>query len=91
MSLKFAKSLQGHDKNKIYVVLKEDENFVYLINGKEKTTDKPKKKKLKHIQIIKYLPQEVIEIVSDESVLSDEEASKMIQIYLRSIQCQKQM
>ncbi|MCR5546273.1 MAG: hypothetical protein K6F30_07350 [Lachnospiraceae bacterium] len=89
--MKFAKSLSGHDKNEIYVVLREDENYVYLINGKTKTHKKPKKKKHIHIQIIKRLPEEVTEIASTESELSDEMVRKMIQIYLRSIQCQKQM
>ena len=90
MSLKFAKSLCGHDKDEIYVVYKEDEIYVYLVNGKNKTIDKPKKKKQKHIQMIKHLPDEIKAFASEEK-LSDETVKKMIQIYLRSIQCQKQM
>ena len=90
MSLKFAKSLCGHDKDYIYVIYKEDEKFVYLVNGQNKTIDKPKKKKQKHIQMIKHLPDEITSL-SNEKELSDETVKKMIQIYLRSIQCQKQM
>ena len=47
-----AKSLAGHDKNKIYVIANEDEAYVYLSDGKIRTLDKLKKKKKKHVQII---------------------------------------
>ena len=89
MNLRLAKSLCGHDKNEIYVVYREENDFVYLINGKTKTIEKPKRKKQRHIQIIKNLPEEIIEMVSRE--LTNETAKKIIKHYIRSIQCQKQM
>ncbi len=89
MNLRLAKSLCGHDKNEIYVVYREENDFVYLINGKTKTIEKPKRKKQRHIQIIKNLPEEIIEMVSKE--LTNETAKKIIKHYVRSIQCQKQM
>ena len=42
-----AKSKAGHDTGKIYVIA-----YVYLVDGKIRTLDKPKKKKKKHVQII---------------------------------------
>lgn len=48
-----AKSLAGHDKNKIYVIADEDETHVYLIDGSIKTSEKMKKKKKVHVQLIK--------------------------------------
>ena len=89
MNLRLAKSLCGHDKNEIYVVYREENDFVYLINGKTKTIEKPKRKKQRHIQIIKNLPEEIIEMVSQE--LTNETTKKIIKHYVRSIQCQKQM
>ena len=89
MNLRLAKSLCGHDKNEIYVVYREENDFVYLINGKTKTIEKPKRKNQRHIQIIKNLPEEIIEMVSQE--LTNETAKKIIKHYVRSIQCQKQM
>ena len=47
-----AKSKAGHDKDTVYVIYKLDEAYVYLVDGKLKTIEKPKKKKYKHIQII---------------------------------------
>ena len=47
-----AKSKAGHDKGRVYVILKTDETYVYLVDGKIRTMDKPKKKKKKHVQVI---------------------------------------
>ena len=53
-----ASSKAGHDKNKIYVIIKEDVEYVWLSDGKIKTMDNPKKKRKKHIQPIKYFNNE---------------------------------
>ena len=47
-----AKSKAGHDKGQVYVIYNVDETYVYLVDGKNKTIENPKKKKKKHIQII---------------------------------------
>lgn len=47
-----AKSLAGHDKGTIYVILNIEENQVYLADGRTKTMNKLKKKKKKHVQLI---------------------------------------
>ena len=84
MKIEMAKSLCGHDKDEIYVIYHKDETFVFLINGTNKTIDKVKKKKQKHIQVIKNLPQEVLECLSGETEMTDELARKVTKIYLRS-------
>lgn len=48
-----ASSKAGHDRNEIYVIVGEDEKYVYLCDGRLKTLEKPKKKSKKHIQVIK--------------------------------------
>ena len=47
-----AKSLAGHDKDKVYVIVGLDEQFTYLADGERKTLQSPKKKKKKHVQLI---------------------------------------
>lgn len=47
-----AKSLAGHDKGNLYMIIEVDERYVYLADGKYKTLDKLKKKNKQHIQII---------------------------------------
>jgi len=64
--MEFAKSLSGHDKNQYYFVLQKDDDFVYLVNGTNRSIEKPKKKSQRHIQIIKKLPEEIQKILADE-------------------------
>ena len=56
-----ASSKAGHDKDKIYVIIKEDREYVWLADGKVKTVEKPKKKRKKHVQVIKYFNNEEIQ------------------------------
>ncbi len=59
MDLKFAVSKAGHDKDSIYVIIKEEADMVYLADGRHKPLEKPKKKNKKHIQKIEKLPKEI--------------------------------
>lgn len=52
MTGQFVTSRAGHDKGTLYVVVAEENDFVYLSDGRSKHPDKPKKKRRKHIQPI---------------------------------------
>ena len=39
-----AKSKAGHDKNNVYIVIGEEDRYVYLADGEVRTWEKPKKK-----------------------------------------------
>lgn len=43
------KTILGHDKNEVFAIIAKEGNFVYLVNGKNKTIDNPKKKNVKHL------------------------------------------
>lgn len=47
-----AKSKAGHDKGKVYVIYEMDETYVYLVDGRIRMIENPKRKKRKHVQII---------------------------------------
>ncbi|MEF9983957.1 MAG: KOW domain-containing RNA-binding protein [Oscillospiraceae bacterium] len=44
------KSKAGHDSNRFFAVIKLDGDFAFLCDGKLRTLDKPKRKRLKHLQ-----------------------------------------
>ncbi len=49
-----AKSLVGHDKDKVYVIVGLDEQFTYLADGERKNASESKeKRKKKHVQLIR--------------------------------------
>lgn len=79
MNIEFAKSMSGHDRNQIYLIKEKDEKFVYLVNGTTKTLDAPKKKSVKHIQIIRKLPIEVTDCLSE--ALTDVTIKRAIKTY----------
>lgn len=47
-----AKSLAGHDKDKIYMIIRKEKEQVYLADGEIRPVEKPKRKSKKHIQPI---------------------------------------
>ena len=59
-----ARSKAGHDKGHVYVIIKEEEAYVYLADGSVRTIERPKKKKKKHVQMIceKYELSEVDDV-----------------------------
>lgn len=83
MSIEFAKSLSGHDRNQIYLVSQKDDRYVYLVNGTTKLLEAPKRKSVKHIQIIKKLPDEVDAVL--EEGITDITVKRALKLYNNSI------
>ncbi|MCM1184397.1 MAG: KOW domain-containing RNA-binding protein [Roseburia sp.] len=48
-----AYSIAGHDKDAVYLIIKEENGFVWLVDGRVRTLQNPKRKNKKHIQVIK--------------------------------------
>ncbi len=44
------RSIAGRDKGDLFIVLSREGEFAYLANGELRKVDRPKKKKLKHLQ-----------------------------------------
>lgn len=79
MNIQFAKSKAGHDKNQLYFILKEEEEFVYLVNGTTRPLDKPKKKRKKHVQVIRQIPAALRCIL--EADITNESVKRSIKLY----------
>ncbi len=71
-----ASSKAGHDRRQIYVIIGEDDEYVYLADGRNRTVDRPKKKNRKHIQLIKKMR---LEKTADG--WKDLEIKRMIKMY----------
>jgi len=55
-----ATSKAGHDKDRLYMIVGEEEECVYLCDGRLRGVEHPKKKKKKHIQIIHSSAQDTL-------------------------------
>ncbi len=45
------RSIAGHDAGEFFVVIKDEEKFVLLCNGKERKLESPKRKNKRHIAV----------------------------------------
>lgn len=83
MDLRLAKAKAGHDKNQVYVVVDEIDEYYLVANGETKLIAKPKKKKKIHLQIIKVLTPEVHEISDSIEKLDDLSIKRILKVYNR--------
>jgi len=48
------RALAGRDEKKLFLVVGiADENYVFIADGRSRKADAPKKKKIKHIELVK--------------------------------------
>ena len=81
----FAKSKAGHDKEEIFIIINKEEEYVYLVDGKSRILDKPKKKKIKHIQVINQIDEELQRKLETNLRLRDEDIKRAIKSYKQKI------
>ena len=77
----FAKSKAGHDKDEIFVIINIEDENVYLVDGKNRNIEKPKKKKTKHIQLIHYIDSELQNKLNSNVKLQNEDIKRALKCY----------
>ena len=66
-------STAGHDQGEIFYVISTDDQFLYLANGKDRSLDKLKRKKRKHVQkVLRSETRVAAKILSGDKVLNSE-------------------
>ncbi len=75
---RFALSLAGHDKGKLYLTVGYEEGFFLLADGRLKTVEKPKKKKAKHLQFLD--PEQAV--LDPGRPVRNEEVKRAIKMHL---------
>lgn len=79
-----AASKAGHDKLQVYIIVREEDEFVYLSDGRLKPLESPKKKSKKHIQIIKHhVNEELAEKLASGAKVYNEEIKLAIKLWNR--------
>ncbi len=83
----FATAKCGHDRNHLYVIIKETNDCVYLADGRLKLLANPKKKNRKHIQIIHQTVEDELRArLSDGEEVRDEEIKRAIRLFQKKQQ-----
>jgi ribosomal protein L14E/L6E/L27E len=68
----FVTAAAGHDSGKYYVIFETDPEYVYLVDGRIRTLDRPKKKKRIHIRGLSVLDESLAEKVRNKTVTNEE-------------------
>jgi hypothetical protein len=79
-----ASSKAGHDKNKVYIIIREDERYVWLADGSARDQEHPKKKCKKHVQLIRPRQEDVAARLAAGETVRDEEIKRVIRSYEQS-------
>ena len=66
-------STAGRDQGKLFYVIGTDPVYLKLANGKDRTLDKPKRKKRKHVQkVLRAETRAALKIQNGDKVLNSE-------------------
>ena len=66
-------STAGHDQGKLFYVIDEDANYLTLANGKDRTLEKPKRKKRKHaVKVLRSETRVAAKLIAGDKVLNSE-------------------
>lgn len=71
-------SKNGRDKDKYFLVLKVEDDYVYLCDGDMRKIDNPKKKKQKHVQATKYFNEEIAKKIHENVKLTNRDIRESI-------------
>lgn len=79
----FSKS--GRDAGKCFIIYDIiDENHVYIVDGRLRKLSKPKKKKIKHLELKKARMEQIREKILSGKKVFDSEVNSAIENYLNS-------
>lgn len=65
------RSKAGRDKGNLFVVLRTEENYAYIANGILRKVDRPKKKKLMHLQCSGHVAQQIVAKLESAEEITD--------------------
>lgn len=82
-------SLAGRDKERLFYVLKTEENFVYLADGKLRRIENCKKKRRRHVRIVESSQSDVGErLRSGKEVLNSEMRKALLEFLKTHLQAE---
>ena len=72
----------GRDKNKYFIIVKTEDRFVYICDGKTRKIQKPKKKKLKHVTLMGYAQEDICTRLKSGEQITNSEISRCLKEYM---------
>lgn len=72
-------SKNGRDKGLPFIVKSIEGEYVFLVDGDLRKLEKPKKKKMRHVQITNYVCHEIKSKLENNSYILDAEIRKALE------------
>ncbi len=74
-------SKSGRDKRRPFIIVDFDEQYLYLVDGDLRKLEKPKKKKMMHVQIVNDVIEDIKQKLEDKAYLNDADFRKALKSY----------
>jgi ribosomal protein L14E/L6E/L27E len=73
----------GRDKGLPFIILKLDGEYAFLVDGRVRKLDNPKKKKLRHLQPVKHIDESVLKKLNDGRHIEDVDFRKALEPFTK--------
>ena len=73
-----AKSIAGRDKGGMVIIDIIDENYVYVVDGDLRRVENPKKKKIKHLQMLNKRADLIAEKLAKKRKINNEDIKEAL-------------
>lgn len=74
-------SNSGHDKGETFIITSINENYAYICNGTSRSLEKPKKKKLKHLNPTKEVCEQYLKLSESKHLINNSQIKKLLKLY----------
>jgi len=75
------RSKAGRDKGNRFVVLMHENEYAYVADGELRRVERPKKKKLRHLQLTGYVCESVLNKINAGEAVENHEVRKALAEY----------
>ncbi len=81
----FVYAIAGRDKGKYFVVTAQEDNFIYLCNGKCRKVGSPKKKKIRHVTFTGVKSEFILNKLKTSGKVTNKELRYALSDYLKRL------
>lgn len=76
------KSKAGRDKDRYFIIIEVKDEYVYVVDGNLRKLEKPKAKKIKHIQPVNVVVEELKEQLALGYKVTNADIRKALELYI---------
>ncbi len=76
------RSKQGRDQGEFYLVYALEDGFIWLVDGRERPIEKPKKKNRRHLQHINKVAADLADMLTNGQPVTNEDIREAMSVLL---------